>query len=78
MKLLIIIAIGGDLLDATTENCGAARSNLCRIIGFAGSYPVPIQDLKPDVLMMQPPRIWNRCDTADVLRPAKIRSVSIQ
>ncbi|HEY6418047.1 MAG TPA: hypothetical protein VIX59_03505 [Candidatus Binataceae bacterium] len=28
--------------------------------------------------MMQPAKDWNRCDAADLLRPPKIRSISIQ
>jgi hypothetical protein len=41
--------------------------------------PVPIQNLNPDVLMMEPPLDdWYRCDVADLLRPPKIRSIFIQ
>ncbi len=39
---------------------------------------VPIQNLNPDILMMQPAKDRYRCDTADPLRPAKIRSIFIQ
>jgi hypothetical protein len=39
---------------------------------------VPIQDLKPDVLMIEPAKDWYRRDTADLLGPAKIRSIFIQ
>jgi|SRR5208282_422208 len=39
---------------------------------------VASQNLNPDVLMMKPAKDWNRCDTADLLRPAKIRSISVQ
>lgn len=28
--------------------------------------------------MVQPAKDWNRCDTADLLRPAKIRSIFSQ
>ncbi len=31
----------------------------------------------PDVLMMQFAEDWNHCDTAELLRPAKIRSIFI-
>ena len=39
---------------------------------------VPIQNLKPDVLMMEPAKDWYRRDTADLLGTAKIRSIFIQ
>ena len=39
---------------------------------------VLIQNLKPDILMMQPAEDWNRCDAADLLRRPKIRSIFIQ
>jgi hypothetical protein len=38
--------------------------------------PVPVQNLNPDILMMQPAKDWNRCDAADL--PPKIRSISIR
>jgi hypothetical protein len=28
--------------------------------------------------MMQPTKDWNRCDTTDLLRPPKVRSIFIQ
>jgi hypothetical protein len=34
--------------------------------------------LNPDVLMMKPAEDWYRCDAAELLRPAKIRSIFIQ
>jgi hypothetical protein len=40
--------------------------------------PVPGQNLKPDVLMMQPAQDWNRGDTADLLGPTKIWSILLQ
>jgi len=39
---------------------------------------VPIQNLKPDVLMMEPAEDWYRCDASDLLRWPKIWSVFIQ
>ena len=39
---------------------------------------VPIQNLNPDVLMMEPAEDWYRCDAADLLRPPKIWSIFIQ
>ena len=39
---------------------------------------VPTQNLKPDILMMEPAEDWLRCDAADLLRPPKIRSIFIQ
>jgi hypothetical protein len=39
---------------------------------------VPIQNLNPDVLMMEPAEDWYRCDAAELLRPPKIRSILIQ
>ncbi len=38
---------------------------------------VPIQNLKPQVLMMEPAEDWYRCNAAELLRPAKIWSVLI-
>jgi len=34
--------------------------------------------LNPDVLMMEPAEDWNRCDTAGLLRTAKIWGIFIQ
>jgi hypothetical protein len=34
---------------------------------------VPIQNLNPDVLMMEPAEDWYRCDAAELLRPPKTR-----
>ena len=39
---------------------------------------MPIQNLKPDVLMMEPAEDWYRCDAADLVRPPKIWSIFIQ
>ena len=39
---------------------------------------VPIQNLNPDVLMVEPAEDWYCCDAAELLRPPKIRSVFIQ
>jgi hypothetical protein len=39
---------------------------------------VPIQNSKPDVLMMQPFKDWNRGDAADLLGPPKIWSIFLQ
>jgi hypothetical protein len=39
---------------------------------------VPSQNLKPDVLMMESAKDRYRRDTADLLRPAKIRSIFVQ
>ena len=39
---------------------------------------VRIQNLKPDVLMMEPAKDWYRSDAADLLRPPEIWSISIQ
>jgi hypothetical protein len=41
-------------------------------------HVVPIQNLNPDVLVMEPTEDWYRCDAADLLRPAKIRSIFVQ
>jgi hypothetical protein len=41
-------------------------------------FVVPIQNLNPDVLMVEPAEDWYRCDAAELLRPPKIRSVFIQ
>ena len=42
-------------------------------LGYASGLwtAVPSQNLNPDILMMQPSKDWNRCDTADLLRPAE-------
>ena len=40
--------------------------------------PVAIQNLNPEVLMVEPAEDWYRCDAAELLRPPKMRSVSIQ
>jgi hypothetical protein len=42
-----------------------------------GEWVVPIQNLNPDVLMMEPAEHWYRCDAAELLRPAKIWSIFI-
>jgi len=34
--------------------------------------------LESDVLMMEAAENWNRCDTANLLDPAKIRSIFLQ
>ena len=39
---------------------------------------VPIQNLKPSVLMMEPAEDWYRCDGADPLAPPIIWSIFIQ
>ena len=39
---------------------------------------VPIQNLNPDVSMVEPAEDWYRCDAAEPLRPPKIRSIFIQ
>ena len=39
---------------------------------------VPIQNLIPDILMMQPAEDWYRCDMADLLRTPKIWSIFLQ
>jgi len=39
---------------------------------------VLIQNLNPDVLMMEPAEDWHRCDAAKLLRPPKIRNIFIQ
>jgi hypothetical protein len=44
----------------------------------AARNAVPIQNLNPDVLMMEPAEDRYRRDTADLLRPAKIWSVFVQ
>jgi len=48
------------------------------LIRSGGGSPVPIQNLNPDVLMVEPAEDWYRCDAAELLRPPKIRSVFIQ
>ena len=40
--------------------------------------PVPSQNLKPDILMMEPAEDRYRCDAPDLLYPAKIRSIFVQ
>ena len=40
--------------------------------------PLGLVYLKPDVLMMEPAEDWYSCDTSDLLRPLKIRSILIQ
>ena len=42
---------------------------------FTVRSPVPGQNLKPDLLMMQPAQNWNRDDTAHLLSPAKMWSI---
>ena len=39
---------------------------------------VPSQNLKPHVLMMQPAKYWNRCDTAHLVRPSESGSIFVQ
>jgi hypothetical protein len=39
---------------------------------------VRIQNLNPEVLMMEPAEDWHRCDATELLRPPKIRSIFIQ
>jgi CBS domain-containing protein len=39
--------------------------------------PVPTENLKPDVLMMQPAEDWYGCNVADLLGPPKIWSIFI-
>ena len=51
-------------------------SALCQ--NFSTQAAVPIQNLNPDVLMVEPAEDWYRCDAAELLRPPKIRSVFIQ
>jgi hypothetical protein len=41
--------------------------------GHSGTgMPVPIQNLNPDVSMMQPAEDWYRYNAAELLRPPKI------
>jgi hypothetical protein len=51
-----------------------SAASKCARAGLA----VPIQNLDPDVLMMEPAEDWYRCDAAGLLRPSKIRSIFIQ
>jgi len=39
---------------------------------------VPIQNLNPDVLMMEPAEDWYRCYSADLLPPPELWSILIQ
>jgi hypothetical protein len=44
-----------------------------RVLQVVFPPTMPIQNLNPDVLMMEPAEDWYRCDAADLLRPPKIR-----
>ena len=48
------------------------------VLDQVGRDLVPIQNLNPDVLMVDTAEDWYRCDAAELLRPAKIRSIFIQ
>jgi hypothetical protein len=51
----------------------------CLLAGPPRLLPlVPIQNLNPDVLMVDTAEDRYRCDAAELLRPPKIRSIFIQ
>ncbi len=65
------------------KNCGSSKPHpRARKRGKTGNVtpklPVPVQNLKPHVLMMQAAEDWYHCDAADLLRRPKIWSIFLQ
>jgi hypothetical protein len=54
------------------------RSLIRHMSGANPLWGVLVQNLNPDILMMQPAKDWNRREAADLLRPAEIWCVLIQ
>ena len=63
-------------LAETAEMAELAHEGIRLSIKFP--LVVPIQNLNPEILVMQPAEDGNCCDATELLRPSKIRGILIQ